>query len=49
MTGTALTHGNQRTKINKTNTLTLQYRYNTEDDDDEANGHLVGLSYKIEF
>lgn len=36
-------------KINKTNTLTLQYRYNTEDDDDEANGHLVGLSYKIEF
>lgn len=36
-------------KINKTNKLTVFYRYNTEDDDDEANGHLVGLGYKIEF
>ena len=36
-------------KINKTNKLTLQYRYNTEDDDDEVNGHLVGLSYKFDF
>lgn len=36
-------------KINKTNKITLQYRYNTEDDDDEANGHLIGLGYKFEF
>ena len=36
-------------KINKTNKLTLFYRYNTENDDDEADGHLVGLGYKIDF
>ena len=36
-------------KINKQNKLSLYYRYNTEDDDDEANGHLVGLSYKFSF
>ena len=38
-----------RFKINKTNKLTLFYRYNTENDDDEADGHLVGLGYKIDF
>ena len=36
-------------KINKKNKLTLFYRYNTENDDEEANGHLVGLGYKFEF
>ena len=36
-------------KINKKNKLSLYYRYNTEDDDDEVNGHLVGLGYKIDF
>lgn len=36
-------------KINKNNKLSLYYRYNTEDDDDEVNGHLVGLGYKIDF
>lgn len=36
-------------KVSKTKKITLQYRYNTEDDDEEANGHLVGLSYKFEF
>ena len=36
-------------KINKTNKLTVFYRYTTEDDDDEVNGHLVGLGYKVDF
>ena len=36
-------------KINKKNKLSLYYRYNTENDDDEVNGHLVGLGYKIDF
>ncbi len=36
-------------KINKRNKLTLFYRYNTESDDDEEGGHLVGLGYKFEF
>ena len=36
-------------KINKNNKLSLYYRYNTEDDEDEVNGHLVGLGYKIDF
>lgn len=36
-------------KINKQNKLSLYYRYNTENDDDEVNGHMVGLGYKIDF
>lgn len=36
-------------KINKKNKLSLYYRYNTENDDDEMNGHLVGIGYKIDF
>ena len=36
-------------KINKTNKLSVFYRYTTEDDDDEVNGHLVGLGYKVDF
>ena len=35
--------------INKQNRLTTWYRFSHEDDDDEPNGHLVGLSYKFEF
>ena len=36
-------------KINKNNKLSVFYRYTTEDDDDEVNGHLVGLGYKVDF
>lgn len=36
-------------KINKNNKLTVFYRYTTEDDDDEVNGHMVGLGYKVDF
>lgn len=36
-------------KINKTNKLSVYYRYTTEDDDDEVNGHIVGLGYKFEL
>ncbi len=36
-------------KINKYNKLTLSYRYSTDGDDDEGNGHLVGLGYKFDF
>ncbi len=35
--------------INKQNRLTLYYRFQTEDDDDEPNGHIVGLGYKVKF
>ncbi len=35
--------------INKKNRLTVYYRYQTEDDDDEPNGHIVGLGYKVKF
>ena len=36
-------------KINKTNKLTMFYRFTTHDDEDEPNGHLVGLGYKFDF
>lgn len=36
-------------KINKLNKLTFFYRYLTENDDDEPNGHLVGLGYSIKL
>lgn len=36
-------------KINKYNKLTLFYRFSTDGDDGEANGHLVGLGYKFDF
>ncbi len=36
-------------KINNDNVITLSYRYNTENDDDEGNGHLIGLGYKFNF
>ncbi len=35
--------------INKKNRLTVYYRFQTEDDDDEPNGHMVGLGYKVKF
>ena len=36
-------------KINKQNKLTFFYRYLTENDDDEPNGHLVGIGYSIKL
>jgi len=35
--------------ITKQHRLTCFYRYNTDDDDDEPNGHLIGLGYKFSF
>ena len=35
--------------INKKHKLTLYYRFQTEDDDDEPNGHMLGMGYKIKF
>ena len=35
--------------INKKHKLTLYYRFQTEDDDDEPNGHMLGLGYKIKL
>ena len=34
-------------KINKTNRFTLFYRYQHENDDEEPNGNLLGIGYKI--
>lgn len=36
-------------KINKTNIITAFYRYQTEDDDDDPNGHIIGIGYKIKL
>lgn len=36
-------------KLNKKNKINLFYRYLTEDDDDEPNGHLVGIGYSIKL
>lgn len=36
-------------KIDKKNTFNVFYRFQTEDDDDEPNGHLLGMGYKIKF
>lgn len=35
--------------INKQNSFEIYYRYQTENDDDEPNGHLLGLGYKLKF
>ena len=35
--------------INKKHKLTLYYRFQTEDDDDEPNGHMLGMGYKLKF
>ena len=36
-------------KLSKTSKLTVAYRYNTEDDDEEPNGHLVSIGYSFDF
>ena len=36
-------------KINKQNKIDLFYRYQIEDDDDEPNGHFIGLGYNFKF
>jgi hypothetical protein len=36
-------------KINKVHELNLFYRYSSEDDDDDPNGHLIGVGYKFNF
>lgn len=36
-------------KINKQNHLTAFYRFQTENDDDEPNGHILGLAYKLKL
>ena len=35
--------------INKNHKFTLYYRFQTEDDDDEPNGHMLGMGYKLKF
>lgn len=35
--------------IDKKHKLTLYYRFQTEDDDDEPNGHMLGMGYKFKF
>jgi hypothetical protein len=35
--------------VNKKHKFTLYYRFQTEDDDDEPNGHMLGLGYKIKL
>jgi long-subunit fatty acid transport protein len=35
--------------INKKNRLSVFYRFQTEDDDDEPNGHIIGIGYKIDL
>ena len=36
-------------KLNKQNTLKTYYRFQTENDDDEPNGHYIGLGYNFKF
>ena len=36
-------------KLNKQNKIDFFYRYQTEDDDDEPNGHIIGLGYSLKF
>lgn len=35
--------------INKKNKLSIYYRFQTENDDDEPNGHILGLGYNIKL
>lgn len=35
--------------ISKKHRLTIYYRFQTEDDDDEPNGHMLGMGYKFKF
>jgi opacity protein-like surface antigen len=36
-------------KINKQNVIDAFYRYQTEDDDEDPNGHIIGVGYKYKF
>lgn len=36
-------------KINKRNVLEVYYRYQNKHDDDETNGHVLGIGYTIKF
>ena len=36
-------------KINKKNGVEVYYRYQNKNDDDEANGHVLGIGYTIKF
>lgn len=36
-------------KLNKQNKIDLFYRYQTEDDDEDPNGHIIGLGYNFKF
>lgn len=36
-------------KISKTNKLSVSYRFQSENDDDEPNGHIIGISYNIKL
>lgn len=36
-------------KLSKQHKLDFFYRYQTEDDDDDPNGHIIGLSYNFKF
>ena len=36
-------------KIGKQHKIDLFYRYQTEDDDDDPNGHIIGLGYNFKF
>lgn len=35
--------------LNKSNSIELYYRYQKQADDDEANGHILGIGYSIKF
>jgi hypothetical protein len=35
--------------LTKQHQLDVFYRYQTEDDDDDPNGHLIGIGYKLKF
>jgi len=36
-------------KLNRQNALKVYYRFQTENDDDEPNGHLLGIGYNFKF
>lgn len=36
-------------KLNKKNSFDLFYRYQDKSDDDEVNGHVLGIGYKLKF
>lgn len=36
-------------KINKKHSFDLYYRYQDHEDDDETNGHVLGVGYKFKF